>query len=212
MSPRPLPAALVALLCVFALASPSRSAAFDLIYTDHVDLTLPESGVGMTLADFGFGLVINKGATDIGAAEFFATEFTVVSSCPEMALWPFVNDPGIAVAPIHPNEAVGSVQAPNSVLTSLLVPGETLRNTQPLQVIAFMIERTWPGAYVGPVSFAVTMTMGDAVAHFTIHADVLPSESGEFAISFPSAARVSSESTTTPAATNTWGALKALYR
>jgi hypothetical protein len=95
------------------------------------------------------------------------------------------------------------------VLTSLVHPGEIFRNTQPLQVIAFQIERTGTSTFAGPVSFDVTMTMGDAVAHFTIFANVTL---GDFAISFPSAARVSSAPLATPTVQTTWGSLKARYR
>jgi len=56
------------------------------------------------------------------------------------------------------------------------------------------------------------MTMGGNVAHFTIIANVTLGAPGEFAISFPSAARVSSVPIATPARTTTWGAIKTLYR
>jgi hypothetical protein len=204
--------ALMVLLCACTLASPTRSATFDLIYTDHVDTTLCPNGCGIMLTAYGFGLVVNKGATDIGAAEFFGTTFSAISSRPEMSLYVLINNPGPPVAPIHPNEAVGSVLAPNVVLTSLLHAGETLRNTQPEQVVAFMISRTGTNTYAGPVSFDVTMTMGGDVAQFTIFANVTLGGPSEFAISFPSAARVSSVPILTPTVTTTWGAIKALYR
>jgi hypothetical protein len=212
MPPRLLPAALVMFLGVFALSSSSRSAPFDFIYTDHVDVTLCPNGCGIMLGDYGFGLVVNKGATDIDSAEFYATTFTAVSSRPELELWPFISDAGPAIASIQPNEAVGSVGPLNSVLTGLLLPQEALRNTQPAQVIVFKIGRTGTNTYAGPVSFDVTMTTGGDVAQFVILADVKLGGTDEFALSFPSAARVSSQPTTTPVATRTWGALKALYR
>src|SRR5258706_308906 len=117
---RLLPPALIAILCALALAPPVRCATFDLIYTDPVDVTLCPNGCGINLAGYGFGLVVNKGVTDIGAAEFFGTTFTVISSRPEMLLFAYINNPGPPVAPIHPNEAVGSVLTPNAILTSLL--------------------------------------------------------------------------------------------
>jgi hypothetical protein len=186
---------LIAALCAIPLASPARSATFDVIYTDRVDVTLCSNGCGITLAGAGFALVVNKGTTDIDGSTFFGATFTASSSNPAMVLYPFINNPGPPVAPIHPNEAVGSVLPSNAVLTSLIHPGETFRNTAPLQVLAFQIERTGTSTFAGPVAFDVTMTMGAEIAHFTIFANVML---GDFAISFPSAARVSSVPLATP--------------
>ncbi len=216
--PSSAPVALLALIGILALSPSARAATFDFIYTDHVDVTLCPNGCGITLAGVDFGLIVNKGTADIGAAELGGTTFNVISSRPEMKLIPFVNSYAAdLVAPVHPNEAVGSVQpgAPiaNGVLTGQLHPGETLRNTAPKQFIAFEIMRTGLfNTYAGPVSFDVTMVMGDHVAEFTINADVTLGITGQFALSFPSAARVSSVPVATPVANRSWGALKAMYR
>jgi hypothetical protein len=209
---RPLVASIAfAFLCGILSAFPARAATFDLIYCDHYNLTLCD-WCALTLGPYGFGLVVNKGLTDIEGPEFFGTTFSVISSRPEVTLLPFINDPLGPVTPIHPNEAVGSVQAPNAILTSLVLPGETFRNTAAMQVIGFGVVRLPVNEYVGPVSFDVTMTMGDQVAHFTLFMNVALGASGVFDIQFQSAARVHSTPIPTPTAARTWGALKALYR
>ncbi len=199
------------LLVTSGIASRVHAATFDLIYTDVVNVTFSSTGA-ITLAGTDFGLVVNKGTTDIGASEFFGTKFTVSSSRPEMALYPFINNPGPVITPIHPNQALGSVSGFNGVLTTKLLPGETLHNTAGLQVIAFELMRTYANTYAGPVAFDVTMTMGGNVARFTIVANVTLGGPADFAISFPSAARVSSVSTATPVRATTWGTIKTLYR
>ena len=200
----------VAALSLAALAPrPAQAAHFDFIYYDQYDLTLGLNGCGITLAGNDFGLVVNKGLTDITGPEFFAPTFTVTSSEPSILLLPFNTNPGFpAVTPIHPNEAVGGGGPLASPLPSLLQPGETYHNTTGYQVIAFEVTRT-SGSYAGPVTFNVAMKMGAETASFTLHFDV---RVGPHAISFLSAARTSSVSGPTPVAQTTWGRLKSMYR
>ena len=196
---------------LLVLAPVAHAATFDLIYADQMNVTLCPNGCGITEVDNSYALLVNKGASDIGAAEFFGTTFTCTSSRPEMVLAPFINNPGPPVAPIHPNEAVGSLTSALGLLTPFLHPGETLRNTSPLQVISFQIERTGTNNFAGPVTFDVTMTMGTDVAHFMILANVTLGGPSEFALSYTHAARISSVPLATPAVATTWGAIKALY-
>jgi len=199
-------------LGLLVLASTAHAATFDLIYTDRMDVTLCPNGCGITVTGDSYALLVNKGATDIGAAELFGTTFTYTSSQPEMVLVPFINNPGPPVAPIHPNEAVGSATSALGLLTPLLHPGETLRNTAPLQVLAFEIERTGINNFAGPVVFNVTMTMGTDVAHFTVLANVTLGGPSEFVLAYTHATRVSSVPLATAANVTSWGAIKKLYR
>ena len=199
---------LVAAALSLAAIAPARAAHFDFIYYDRYDLTLCLNGCGITLAGADFGLVVNKQATDISTAEFFATTFLVTSSEPSIQLTPFINNPGPTITPIHPNEALGGGGPLGGLLPSLLLPGETYHNTSGLQVIAFGVDRT-SGNYEGPVTFNVQMKMGSEVASFTLHFDV---HVGPHAIAFLGAARTSSVTGPTPVAAMTWGKLKARYR
>ena len=202
--------AAAALSLAALVPAPARAAHFDVIYGDHVDLTLCLNGCGITLAGVDFGLLVNKGLTDINGPEFFATSFTVQSSEPSITLDPFVNNPGPPVTPIHPNQAIGSTGLRgSSIFPTLLMPGETYNNTAPLQVLAFEVSRT-SGSYSGPVTFTVTMKVGSEIATLNMHFDV--HVGGESNITFLSAARVSSTSGPTATAVTTWGRLKSLYR
>jgi hypothetical protein len=205
-------ASVLLVLATAGLASRTHAATFDLIYADQMNVTLCPNGCGITVTGDSYALIVNKGATDIGAAELFGTTFSCTSSRPEMALVPFVNNPGPPVAPIHPNEAVGSAVTAIGLLAPLLQAGETLRNTAPLQVLAFEIERVGTNNYAGPVAFQVSMTTGANVAHFTILANVTLGGPSEFAFSYTHAARVSSIPIATPVRATTWGAIKTLYR
>jgi hypothetical protein len=201
-----------ALILVAILSSiPARAAStWDLIYTDHIVVTLCNNGCGITLAGADFALLVNTGASNLDAATVFGATFSATSSTPDLLLLPFVNDPGPVITPILPGEAVGSVLAgTNQVLLTKVLPGETFRNAAGLQFLAFQIERTGTNSYVGPVVFDVTMLMGGYMAMFTIRADV---GLGESAILFPSAARVTAVPVATPARPTTWGTLKRLYR
>jgi hypothetical protein len=204
MTPRTTLTALAAALLLST--APARAARFDVIHVDNVNLTLC-SGCGLTLAGSDFALLVNKGLTDITASEFFGATFTVTSSTGDLQLQPFVNNPGSPVAPILPNEAVGSVGALGPILTTLLLPGETFRNTAGMQVIAFHVDRLGP--YVGPVTCNVTMRVGSEIASFVMHVDF---KLGSHQIAFPAAGRVSSVAGPTATARTTWGRLKSLYR
>lgn len=204
-------ATFVVLAMSVATTSPAAAASFDFIYADRIEVTTYPIQSGFTPTSNGNGLVVNKGAVDIGAAELFNTTFQVVSSNPAVHFSPFINDPGPSgnVAPVLPNEAVGSVvPGGNEVLTTLLLPGETLRNTRPLQVISFTM--TFPAGFAGAVDFDVTMTMGTDIATFTVVANI--TAGSEFLFSYPSASRVSSVPLATPARASSWGAIKKLYR
>jgi len=67
---------------IAGFATPARSASFDLIYTDHVKVTLCQA-CGITLVGNGFALVVNRGASNIEGPELFSTSFTSTSSRPE---------------------------------------------------------------------------------------------------------------------------------
>jgi hypothetical protein len=194
-----------------AVASPAVADPFDLIYADQIDLTLCSDGCGITLAGVDFGLIVNTGAVAIDAPAFFGTTFAVTSSNPALSLTPFINNPGPVITPILPGEVVGSVQTQNQLLTALIEPNETFRNTQPLQVIAFKVERTTldPNPYVGPVHFDVAMQVGSDTAFFPIDVDL---QLGPHAIAFTHAARVHSNAGPTATRVSTWGRLKQLYR
>jgi len=204
---RSIPLALGLLL----LASAAHAAKFDLIYTDEIDVTLCPDGCGITVTGDSYALLVNTGATDIGAAELFATTFTCTSTQPQIRFVPFINNPGPPVAPIHPNEAVGSALNALPVLTPYLVPRETLRNTYPLQVLAFQIERVGTNSYAGTVVFNIRMTMGTDVLLYSILANVTLGGPSEFAYSYPHAVRRTSGPLATPARPMTWGAIKQLY-
>jgi len=195
----------VASLAIIALTSTASAATFDLIWPDRIDITTFPGNVGFT-ADYA--LVVNKGLTNIEAAEFFGTSFTATSSNPAVTAQPFINNPGPAITPILPNQAIGSLIDFSGVLTAKLLAGETFHNTTPLQVIALHVD--YPPGFSGSVVFDLTMTMGGNTADYQILATFTPGS--QFAISFPSAARVSSHSIPTAARRGTWGAIKRLYR
>lgn len=208
MSRRFLFLALAVLISGLTSTSVARAATFDFIYADHLEVTTYPSNVGFTLAGTDIGLVVNKGSTDINAPEFFGTTFTATSSNPAVQPIPFINNPGPAVTPIHPDEALGSVSSFNTVLTTKLLAGETLHNTTPMQVISLQVN--YPQGFSGQAVFDITMTMGGNLAHYSILADFTLGSA--FDIRFPSAARVSSVPTATAARPTTWGAIKKLYR
>ena len=198
-------------LGILALALPAHAATFDLIYADHLQVTTFSSNTGFTLAGADIGLVVNKGATNIDGPEFFGATFAAASSNPLVQAIPFINNPGPPIMPVLPNQAIGSVDAENNVLTTKLVPGETLHNTSPSGVITIQV--VYPPGFAGSVAFNISMTMGANVAHYTILADFTlgGASFSDFRIVFASAARVSSVPLATPAQATTWGAIKRLY-
>jgi len=204
---------LAGLLLIAFLAPPAYSTPFDLIYTDQMNVALCSNGCGITLAGSDFALIVNKGTTDITGAQMYGTVLTATSSSPEVGLFPFVNNPGgLDPTPIHPNEAVGSVSSgppDNTLLLSRVLPGESFRNSSPAQFLAFSVRRTGTNSFTGDVVFDVTTTLGADVATFQMVAHV---SLGDFAISFPHVARVSSVPLVTPAQVTSWGRIKTLYR
>ena len=207
--PRPT-AAFVALIALSIGLTPAvvHAATFDFIFADTIDVTTFPSNTGFTLAGSDFGLVVNKGTTDISGSEFFGTTFTATSSIPAVTVHPFINNPGPAITPIHPDEALGSVQSDNVVLTTKLLPGETHHNTAPEQVIA--IEVHSPPGFSGQAFFDISMVMGANRAHYGIVANFV--FGSDFALAFRSAARVTSVPDATPTLQTSWGRLKSLYR
>ncbi len=207
---RPAPRTLfMVALFSLTLASAAHAATFDLIWADRLNVTTYPANVGFTLAGADIGLVVNKGLTNITAAEFFGATFTCTSSNPAVSAYPFINNPGPAITPILPNQALGSVlNGVNNVLTTKLLPGETFHNTAPLQVIAMQVN--YPGGFAGVATLDLTMTIGTNTAHYAIQVTFV--QGSNFALSFPSAARVSSTSIVTAVRHATWGTIKNLYR
>jgi hypothetical protein len=181
---------------------------FDLIYADTLNVTIDPYEDGFTLAGNDIGLVVNTGTNDISGSAFFATQFTATSSNPAVRIYPFINNPGLEITPILPHQALGSVGNYNSVLLTKLLPGETLHNTAPLQVIA--IGASFPVGFSGRVHFDLTMQMGAEFAQYGITMNFVQSTAPDLA--FASAARVSSMPGLTPTQLTSWGRLKSLYR
>ena len=198
-----------AAILALALLVPNiaRAARFDAIYVDRYQLTLCSNGCGFTLSGSDFMLFVNKGAAEVGAAELFAAEFTVTSSSPDLEVFPFINDPGPPVAPILPNEAVGGIGFLGDVLTPLLLPGETYRNTTPGQFLAFHVSRV--GSFVGPVTVNVKMKVGIETAEMVM---VFDFRNGPHDIKFLRGARTSSFTPPVAARQSSWGRLKTMYR
>lgn len=201
-----------AFLLVALAPVPALAAHFDVIYADHVDVTLcpsqPPLGCGFTTDGASFMLLVNKGPTDVDMSQIANATFAVSSSEPSIGLDPIFNIAN-PVYPIHPNEAIGTTGTLGSdVLPTLIQPGETYRNTTPYQVFAIAIGRNF-GDYVGPVTINVKVGVGSEIASFDMHFDV---HAGSNAIQYLSAARATSQSGATPVARVNWGKLKASYR
>jgi hypothetical protein len=194
-------------LGLLVAASTAHSATFDFIYADRIEVTTYPSNVGFTLAGTDFGLVVNKGITNIDGPEFFGTLFSASSSNPAVTMHPFINNPGPPIMPVLPNQAIGSVSPYNTILTTKLLPGETLHNTYDYQVISMQVD--YPPHFSGSAAVDITMTMGGNLAHYTILLNF--TAGSDFNLVLPSAARVSSVPLATAAKPTTWGALKALY-
>jgi hypothetical protein len=198
----------------------SLAARFDFIYADQITMSAPLASWGITLAGLDFGLIVNKGTTSLGADELYAAEFSVdgVPAWPD-TISPTIDPwlrPGInsgylyhpSFVAIQPNEAVGSVGSDNGVLTTLVGPGETFRNSSPAQFIYFELggSENSPGV----VRFNVHLRMGDDRVEFPMFVWLIDSPS--YSIAFNHAARVSSTAGPTAAKITTWGRLKSLYR
>ena len=208
MSSRPAQAVLALAVSLLTLASGASAATFDVIWADHLTVTTYPSNTGFTLSGDDIALVVNKGPTDINGPEFFGAALTGTSSNQAVAVFPFINNPGPPITPIHPNEAIGSVTFGNNVLTGKLLPGETFHNTGPLQVIALQVN--YPPHYSGSAVFDLTMTMGGNIAHYAIQVSFVAGSN--FSIAFDTAARTSAVPLPTPARLTSWGQLKKLYR
>lgn len=197
-------------LAIVTLASAASAATFDLIWADRINVTTFPQNVGFSTGANDIALVVNKGVTDMGAAEFFGATFTVTTSNPAVQAYPFILNAASHLMPIHPNEAFGNITGLNGVLTSKILAGETLHNTSPYVVMT--LGANYPEGFVGSVVFDFTMTIGGNVAHYSMLATFTAgSNSSDFAITFPSAARVSSTSIPTTVKPTTWGAIKKLY-
>lgn len=211
-----------AVLLVIGVLVPSlaQAARFDFIYADQITMRAPLSGWGITLAGQDFGLIVNKGTASLGADELYAAVFSVegVPVWPD-TLSPMIDPhlmPGInsgylyhpSFSPIQPDEAVGSVGSFNGVLTTLVGPGETFRNSSPAQFIYFEMGGT--GNSPGIVRFNVHLLIGEDHVEFPIFVTLI--DSPDYSIQFDHAARVSSVSGPTAAKRSTWGKVKKLYR
>jgi len=189
---------------------PSRAGTFAVCHVDTVDLTLCDD-CDLTLSKSGFAIFVNKCDASVGAAEFFGMTFSVRSSSSDLVLEPFVTDPGLQIAPIRPNEAVGNTVHPGAGLTSRLEPGETFRNTAPVPLFGFRVTRRGP--YEGLVTCDVTMQVGSEVASFPMS---FWFRRGPNAIAFRDASRATSSPGSVPATRSgsqtTWGRLKVLYQ
>ena len=208
-----LPLACVLIACCSCTAF---AAQFDLVHVSQFDVTLCD-GCGITLAGSDFGLLVNKGATDITESELHAATFTATSSRPDFQFYPFLNDPGWVVvpphtlAPIQPQEAVGSLgpDPDNHLLVPVLSPPEVLRDLAGAQFVAFEIRRDVGSTYVGPVTFVLRLQIGGEEAEFPMVANV---SLGPHFIAFTQAARASSVPLPVAARPTSWGAIKSLYR
>ena len=120
-------------------------------------------------------------------------------------------DPGPAVTPIRPNEAVGNTEDPDAGLTSRLEPNEIFRNTAPAPLFGLRVTRR--GAYEGLVTCDVTMQVGSEVASFPMN---FWFRRGPNAIAFRDASRATSSPWSVPATRSgsqtTWGRLKVLFQ
>ena len=197
-------------LWLFTLASSAGAATFDVIWGDHISVTTYPSNIGFTLSGDDIALVVNKGPTDINGPEFFGATLTCTSTNPAVSGFPFINNPGPPITPIHPNQAIGSVTVENTVLPTKLLPGETFHNTSPLQVISLQVD--YPSGFSGSTRLDLSMTMGGEIAHHSIQMTFTEGPFGTFAIHFDSAARTSAVPVPTPAKQTSWGRLKKLYR
>ncbi len=198
---------LAAALCFAPAANPAHARPFDLVYADRVDVSLCE-GCGITLAELGFGILVNTGPVSITHAELNAAQFSCVSSVPGISMTPFLTVQDSASSAL----AAGHARGPGLPLfLPLLAPGEVLDDTYavPRQFLAFSIDREFGTTYAGPVNFHVTMQLVEAWIEFDILAQVSLSD---FSIQFTHATRQSAISPPVAARSSTWGAIKSLYR
>ena len=198
-------------LLAVALATLSFTAvafadSFDFIYADSIDVVSMPGQSGFNYGN-DIAMLVNTRSTNIENAEFFGATFVATTSDPLVDAHPFVNEPGPPVTPILPDEAVGTI-LPGSPLLAKVLPGETVRNTYPLQIYGLIVN--YPPGYVGTVVLYITMTMGaERAEYFTL---INIQQGADFAISVAHADRAHSQSFPTAARASTWGAIKKLYR
>jgi hypothetical protein len=178
-----------ALVAVLVVAPSALAAPYDLIYTDRFDVTLCESGCGITLSGCDFAVLVNTGTAPITETEMRTARFTAVSSESTITLFPFLNIYTSFVPALEPGHARGAVCSINAFLETLLLPGEVFENIQGNQFLSFNISRTNGGTFEGPVTFDCTMDMGSFRATFRIEATV---HLGPHALVFQHGARVQS--------------------
>ena len=198
----------------------ARGAAFDFIYADQITMRAPLSGWSITLAGLDFGLIVNKGSAGITGDDLNAATFRVdgipvfpdtTSPIIDPRLLPGFNSGYFyhpTFTPILPNEARGSVNPENTILTSLVAPGETFHNSSPAQFIYFEMGGT--GNAPGPVRFDVHLRMLGQGVDFPIFVTLI--DSPDYQITFTHVARVSSVTGPTAAKLTTWGRLKRVYK
>ena len=198
------------LSCVQATAADR----FDLIYSDHIVQNCGASNgthaCGFSLCCDSFGIIINTGSSNITAEDLMAATFTAAASAPGFHLVPYVaQDLWRYYCPILPGEAVGSVDAYNAALPSLILPTEVFHNEPGMLILGLYLGHFEEQVSQGPITFDVTMSMSGLQVRFPITYKALTAATP--GLSRPTAARVSSSSVT-PAPPATWGRLKALYR
>lgn len=197
---------LFAALTTLAGTSPATAATFDLIWADHLIVTNP--GIAGFSLSIDVALIVNKGPADITSSELSATTIRSSSSDPAVMIFAANENAGPLITPIHPNEAAGNVSAFNDVLTTKLLPDETLHDLAGGPVFSFLMR--FPTTFLGSVVLDFTMTVGANQAQYSMLVDFVSGSS--FTVAFPSASRVSSVPLATLAVPTTWGRLKSLYR
>jgi hypothetical protein len=209
MNPHRLAVTLFALFVWSIHVTPARAGGWDLIYTDHFDLTWPDESAGIALGVNSFALLVNTSAEAMPLETVWANRFTVTSSRSDVSLSLGLNGDNPLGGPVQTGEAMGNVGTLTAVLLSQIRPDETLRNTAPLQFFFFQVHKG-TGPVEGPAVFDVVWEMGGYVAHFSISAELR--RGFPYDLAFPSAARVTAVPVATPARTTTWGMIKRLYR
>ena len=192
------------ILAALAFTTAAHAGSFDLIYTDRIDVTTYPLNSGLSNGN-SIALIVDTGSADLGPSDLSSISFQVSSSSPSVDFSASVLNVGL-VSPVHPNEAVGT--APTGPMLARLLPGETARDVFPIGL--FWFGANYPTGFTGSAVADVKMTMGDQQVEYLVQVNFTLGSS--FAISYPSARRVSSVPLATPALSTTWGAIKTLYR
>ena len=205
----PYPWWLVVLLVVSFVPQPARAAGkVDVIYPDSVLYAGFSGGVDKIIwGGISFALIVNGGESAITSDDLAGATFEVTSS--RDSFWLSI-DAGVLSAwgPIGPSEALGAVAPPNTVLTGLLAPGESLRNTAPNSVIYSTTWRVYEGPDSADVPFDILMRLGGE--EVKMHT-VVKFRRWSLGVIYYSPHRITS-STLTPVVATSWGRLKTLYR